>query len=43
MSWLALDDPRERLLGRALRRQAELRPERDLPVRGRARLLASAR
>jgi crotonobetaine/carnitine-CoA ligase len=27
MSWLALDDPRERLLGRALRRQAELRPE----------------
>jgi crotonobetaine/carnitine-CoA ligase len=27
MSWLALDDPRERLLGRALRRQAELRPD----------------
>lgn len=27
MSWLALDDPRERLLGRALRRQAEVRPE----------------
>ena len=27
MSWLALDDPRERLLGRALRRQAETSPE----------------
>jgi len=27
VSWLALDDPRERLLGRALRRQAELRPD----------------
>jgi crotonobetaine/carnitine-CoA ligase len=27
MSWLELDDPRERLLGRALRRQAERRPE----------------
>ena len=34
MHKLDLDDPRERLLGRCLRRQAEAIPERDFLVAG---------
>jgi crotonobetaine/carnitine-CoA ligase len=36
MRWLELDDSRERLLGRCLRRQAEQIPDRDFLVEGEA-------